>query len=279
MTTVDSALREATARLRPSSPTARLDAEVLLGHVLGLSRTQIIAALRDPLGDEPARRFQELLRRREALEPVAYLLGEREFYGLTLTVDRRVLVPRPVTELLVDLAIRAARRFPLHSPLRVADIGTGTGAIAVAIARHLANARVWAVDLSADALDVARTNVLRHSVEDRVTLLHGDGLAPLPGAIDLLLSNPPYTLLGDVDENVRLHEPHLALDGGPDGLGIIRKLFTAAPRYITRGSVLLEIGAWQGSAVRAIAEAAFPQGTITIHPDLAGLDRVIEIVL
>ena len=218
-----------------------------------------------------------LVERRAELEPVAYLTGTREFYGLPFYVDWRVLAPRPETELLVDLAIRAAQEHPSRVLLRVADIGTGSGAIAVAVAMHVPRARIFAVDLSADALEVARVNVDRHGLGDRITLLHGDGLCPLPGAVDLLLANPPYTVLAEVDENVRRHEPHLALDGGDDGLAAIRELIAAAPGYLEAGTMLIEIGARQGAAATALAQAAFPHATVTLHRDLGGLDRVLEI--
>ncbi len=275
--TIGGALQEATARLRPNSPTARLDAEVLLAYVLGISRTRLIANLAEPIDAAPHGRLADLVTRRAGLEPVAYLTGEREFYGLRLCVDERVLVPRPETELLVDLALSAAERLTDGRSLRVADIGTGSGAIAVAVATNLPWAHIWAVDLSAAALSVAQANVRRYELEDRITLLHGNGLAPLPGPVDLLLTNPPYTILSAVDENVRRHEPHLALDGGPDGLEVIRELLAAAPGYLRAGTLLMEIGAWQGQAVADLAAAALPGGAMTIHKDLAGLDRVLEI--
>ena len=277
MTTIGAALQDATSRLRNVSPTARLDAEVLLAHVLGTTRTYLIASLDEPLAQSAGERLAELVARRAALEPVAYLIGEREFYGLPLYVDRRVLVPRPETELLVDLALAASARLPSNQALAVADIGTGSGAIAIAVAANLPQAHVWAVDLSEAALEVARANVERHGLGDRITLLHGDGLWPLPGPVDLLLSNPPYTILETIDENVRRYEPHLALDGGPGGLQVIRKLLATAPRYLKGRSLLMEIGAWQGQAVKALAAASFPDAAITIHRDLAGLDRVLEV--
>ena len=277
MTTIGAALQDATSRLRNVSPTARLDAEVLLAHVLGTTRTHLIASLDEPLAQSAGERLAELVARRAALEPVAYLIGEREFYGLPLYVDRRVLVPRPETELLVDLALAAGARLPSNQALAVADIGTGSGAIAIAVAAHLPQAHVWAVDLSEAALEVARANVERHGLGDRITLLHGDGLRPLPEPVDLLLSNPPYTILETIDENVRRYEPHLALDGGPGGLQVIQELLATAPRYLKGRSLLMEIGAWQGQAVKALAAASFPDDAITIHRDLAGLDRVLEV--
>ncbi len=276
MTTIGTALQEATARLRSVSPTARLDAEMLLAHVLGLSRTSLIAALRDDVDQDVTRHYDDLIDRRERMEPIAYLMGEREFYGLMLAVDARVLVPRPETELLVDLALERAARYQ-RPDLLVADIGTGSGAIAIAIALHLPRAYVYAIDISEDALAVAAANVAYHGIADRVTLLHGDLLAALPAPVDLLLSNPPYTILNGVDAHVRQHEPHLALDGGgDDGLALIRDLLAVAPQYV-RGSMLVEIGAWQGRAAADLARWMFPGKQVRVHRDLAGLDRVLDI--
>ena len=279
MTTAGEALQAAAARLQQLSGTPRLDADLLLAFVLRITRAGLIARLSDPLPPEAAREFQVLVERRANLEPIAYLTGTREFYGLTFAVDHRVLVPRPETELLVELALEHAARFPRDRELRVADIGTGSGAIAIAVAAHLPHARVLATDLSADALAVARANVERHGLGDRIALLQGYDLMPIEGEIDLLLSNPPYTMLDEVEENVRRHEPHLALDGGEDGLRVIRELIAAAPRYLTKGAMLVEIGAWQGEAVRRMAAAAFPGARIAVHRDLAGLDRVLDISL
>ena len=276
MTSIGAAIDEATSRLRSSSPTPRLDAELLMAHALGAGRVQVIARLREPIPEGAREQFAALLARREELEPVAYLTGEREFYGLPLYVDRRVLVPRPETEILVELALRAGRATP-RQELCVADIGTGSGAIAIAVAANLPRARVYATDVSVDALAVAQRNVVRHGLNERIKLLHGAGLAVLPEQVDLLLTNPPYTVLAEVDENVRRHEPHLALDAGSDGLAVIRELIADAPRYIDQGTMLIEIAAWQGTAAAALARAAFPRARIHVHRDLAGLDRVLEI--
>jgi release factor glutamine methyltransferase len=275
--TIGMLLRKATDRLRAYSLSPRLDAELLLAHILGWSRTRLIAELNQKVGAPIEQQFETLIARRANLEPVAYLIGEWEFYGLPLAVDARVLVSRPETELLVQLAIKFAAELPQDVPLRIGDIGTGSGAIAIAVAAHLPHAHVFATDISQDALDVAATNVSRHELNDRITLLHGDGLQPLPGPVDLLLSNPPYTILPEVDENVRRHEPHLALDGGADGLLLVRRLIEAAPSYLRRGALLMEIGAWQGQAVQEIAHAAFPTASVAVHRDLSGLDRVLDV--
>jgi len=275
--TIAQALGWAARALAASSPTARLDAEVLLAHTQGWSRARLLAEGAAPLEPELGRAFAALVARRAELEPVAYLVGAREFYGLALEVTPDVLVPRPETELLVEAALERARG---RGALRIADIGTGSGAIAVALAHCLPQALVDAVDLSPAALAVAGRNAARHGLAARVRLLQGDLLAPLGQPVDLLVSNPPYTVLAEIDEGVRRHEPRLALDGGPDGLAIYRRLLAAAPPLVyPGGAVLLEIGATQGPAVAALARRLFPAAQIRVEQDLAGLDRVVTIDL
>lgn len=275
-------LARATRQLRAVSETPRLDAELLLGHVLGWSRAQLLARGSDWLSEQDDAVFQGLIARRIALEPVAYLVGHREFYGLDFMVDRRVLVPRPETELVVELALGVVQRMGLmgSSGLRIADVGTGSGALAVALAVQLPGASVYAIDISRDALDVARLNAARHGVADRVQLVMGDLLEGLPAPVELIVSNPPYTVLAEVSEGVRRHEPHLALDGGVDGLMVYRRLLAQAPMWLRpAGVLLLEIGAQQGSAVQDLARMAFPDARIACYADLAGFDRVVLVAL
>lgn len=275
--TIAELLRATASQLGASSATPRLDAELLLAHALGWPRARLLAE-RDhrPPVDEAAA-FGAMVERRSRGEPVAYLVGHREFYGLDFFVSPATLVPRPETELLVELAIAAARRRPrCAEPLLIADVGTGTGAIAVALAAHLPEAVVYAVDLSAAALAVARRNVARHGLTGRVQLLHGDLLAPLPGPVDLIVSNPPYTILAEVEPDVRAYEPRLALDGGPDGAAVYRRLLAAAPAYLRHGgALLLEIGSWQGELVAGLLREAFPTAAVEVRQDLAGRDRVV----
>ncbi len=274
--TIAQALAEATTRLVAASATPRLDAELLLAHVLGFSRARLLAEGRTPLEAADADAFVQALARRETLEPVAYITGEKAFFGLDFMVTRDVLVPRPETELLVEQALLLASRRPgLHT---IADIGTGCGCIAVALAANLPRARVLAIDLSPAALSVARHNIHRHGLADRISTRQGDLLTPLDAPVDLLVSNPPYTILRDIDENVRRHEPPLALDGGPDGLAPYRRLLADAPRVLMPGgAIVLEIGETQGQAVARLGADAFPRAAIAILPDLAGLDRVVVI--
>jgi release factor glutamine methyltransferase len=276
--TIGSVLMWGANQLRATSPTARLDAELLLAHSLGWSRAKLLAEGRAILECAQMELFRALIVRRADLEPVAYIVGQREFYGLDVVVNRSVLIPRPETELLVELALQRARQFP--GECTIGDICTGSGCIAVALAHHLPTAHVVATDLSPEALAVAAINVAHHCVAERVRLRQGDLLATLDTPVDLLVSNPPYTILAAIDEGVRRHEPWLALDGGADGLAIYRRLITQAPDYLRPGgALLLEIGADQGVAVSKLAQAAFPTANIAVHQDLAGLDRVVTVDL
>lgn len=271
-------LKQATQQLSESSPSARLDAELLLCHVLGFSRARLLAERQHQPSEAQIQQFQSLLERRLNLEPVAYLTGEKAFYDLDFFVDKRVLIPRPETELLVERAIAHAKARP--APVRIADIGTGSGAIAITLAVHLPTAEVSAVDLSPEALSVALRNAERHNVQAKLKLLPGDLTAPLSGSYDLIVSNPPYTIMAEIDENVRRHEPHLALDGGEQGMEVYQRLLAELPPLLKPdGAILLEIGAWQAQLVRELAQAYFPQSQIQVLQDLAGLDRVVEISL
>ncbi|MDQ2996880.1 MAG: peptide chain release factor N(5)-glutamine methyltransferase [Chloroflexota bacterium] len=295
LTTIAQALAWATHDLRATSETPRLDAELLLAFVLGWERARLLAEGRLLLTEAQAVAFCGLVVRRAALEPVAYLIGHKEFYGIDFAVDRRALMPRPETELLVELALGFARRKTkdegrnldrtalrpssfVHRPLSVVDVGTGSGAIAIALALHLPAARIDAIDISHDALALARQNVERHGLTERVHLLQGDLLDPLAESVDLIVSNLPYTILAEIDEGVQRHEPHLALDGGADGLALYRRLLSQTPTYLKPGGViLLEIGATQTAAVTQLACGAFPAAAVSVYQDLAGLDRVVAI--
>jgi release factor glutamine methyltransferase len=160
----------------------------------------------------------------------------------------------------------------------VADIGTGSGAIAVALALHLPAAQIYAIDISSEALALAQQNVNRYGLAERVRLLQGDLLNPLAAPVDLIVGNLPYTILSEIDEGVRRYEPHQALDGGPDGLELYRRMLQQAPAYLgPSGAILLEIGATQAAAVTELARRAFPDATVSVHRDLAGHDRVVVI--
>ena len=234
---------------------AKLEAEILLAHVLNCTRMDLFVRFDDQPTDAERTKYRELIQRRVAGWPAAYLVGSREFYLLTFEVDPAVLIPRSDTETLVGEAFKRLK--PMTAPA-VLDLGTGSGCIAVSLAHQKKDARVTAVDVSPDALEVATRNATKHGVTDRVTLLQGDLFAPLaPGnAFDMVVSNPPYIAQSEFAElsaEVRDHEPRLALDGGPDGLAFYRRIAAGIGPFLKpNGSLLLEIGWKQEDAVRSI---------------------------
>jgi release factor glutamine methyltransferase len=273
MTTIAQALQDALAQLRELSPSARLDAELLLAHVTGWPRSSFIAYPERALADEQRAALAKLLARRAQGEPIAYLTGVREFWSLTLTVTPEVLIPRPETELLVELALE---RLDSARAARVLDLGTGSGAIALAIAKERPRAHVTATDISAEALHIARTNAELLGLTN-VRCLLGEWLVPVADErFDLIVSNPPYIAADDpaLEPHVRSYEPTLALIPGPRGLEAFESIVTAAPAHLTSGGwLLLEHGWEQGNAVRALlVQAGFAH--VRSHPDLAGKERV-----
>ena len=261
--------------LRDTPPGLEADeARLLLGHVLSRGPAWLYAHGDDALPAEAAERFRQLAARRVAGEPVAYLVGQRGFWTLELAVTPDTLVPRPETELLVEQAL--ARLDPAQ-PARVADLGTGSGAIALAIASERPLAAVVATDRSEAALDVARRNAVDNGLGQRVEFRAGDWFAPLAGErFDLVASNPPYIAEGDphLAQGDLRYEPPTALSSGPDGLDAIRAIVRAAPGHLVPGGwLLLEHGHDQGPAVRALLDAAGFEAVATV-PDLEGRDRV-----
>jgi len=264
-TSVRDALDSAVIALTASGgDTPRLDAELLLAEVLGVDRAALIADPARGLEPDEAYRFAELARRRREREPVAYILGRKAFRTIELAVDPRVLIPRPETELVVEAAL------DLPAGARVADVGTGSGAIALALKAERPDLEVVATDSSAEALDVARANARRLTLE--VELLHGDLLDPVSGALDAVLSNPPYVATTDpLPPDVIRYEPRGALFGGRDGLDVIRPLITAARGT---GLLALEVGIGQAEAVAELMSAAGFRH-VELLKDLAGIDRVV----
>jgi release factor glutamine methyltransferase len=283
-TTVGRALVAATQRLEESgSDTANLDAQVILAHILGVDRAWLFAHYDEKLNPEQTEHYAQLVARRAAAEPVAYLVGHREFYGLDLQVDHRVLIPRPETELLVDAVLdhvdsRADKR------VKLVDVGTGSGAIALAVAANCPTAAIYAVDLSPDALAVARVNAERLDERRQITLLQGDLLAPLPESVDIIAANLPYIaspVYATLAADVRDYEPRLALEAGPQGLDTIARLLAQAPSHLAAGGVIfLEIAYDQGPAVLALVDERLPQATyVALHQDYHGLDRLLVVGL
>jgi len=259
----------------PHPEKARRDAEVLLLHASGRSRTDLLAHGEDEFSLAESLRYKSLLDRRAKGEPIQYITGETEFYGLPFRVTPDVLIPRPETEHLVETVVALARSFAAP---RIVDIGAGSGAISVALAHHLPKARITTTDLSEAALAIARENVRSSGVADRICFLQGDLLAPLAGEkFDIIVSNPPYVPASDRDSlsvEVREYEPLLALFAGEDGLDIYRRLIPAAfVALISGGFIALEIGYGQADAVQNFLRAAgFAQ--IEFTPDLQSIPRV-----
>jgi release factor glutamine methyltransferase len=269
-------LRQSMADLEEAGvETPQLDAELMLAHALGTVRSQLYAQPDRSLDTETEESFQALVSRRKAREPVAYIIGHKKFYGLDLLVDQRVLIPRPETETLVEVALTIARQRQFSL---LAEVGVGSGAVAIALAVNLPQVQIYATDSSPDALAVAEENCRRHQVLDRVHLLHGDLLEPLPEPVELIASNPPYVSrdeLKTLEPEITDYEPVHALDGGADGLAQVRRLLEqAAPCLEPSGLLCLEIGATQALAVNEIARREFPSATVAVVRDLAGLDRV-----
>ncbi len=260
---------------------ASLEAEVLLRHATSKDRAEFFAALNEQLPHTCQQRVNQDVRRRLSGEPLAYILGHREFYGLDLCVSPAVLIPRQETELLVDKIIEFSRQRP-EQHLLIADVGTGSGAIAVAVAHCLSNATVYATDSSREALLVADVNRHRHAVSERVHLCHGDLLAPIDSPVDVVVSNPPYLTTKEIDDcpqDIR-REPSLALDGGADGLAIVKRLFRQAPSYIRPGGLLVvEIAPSQVESVLAMGRDAFPTARVSFSRDLLGLPRAVTVEL
>ena len=256
------------------APTALADAVQLLLHLLGIGRTALIAHPETPMNREQMAGYQRLLERRLRFEPMQYITGEQEFYGLALRVTPAVLIPRPETETLVEAV---AARLPRQPALRVADVGTGSGAIAIALAHLLNNVWITAIDLSADALAVARDNAHRHGVADRIEFVASDLLAAVSGsqAFDAIVSNPPYVAETDaasLHPQVREFEPAQALFAGSDGLDCYRRLIPQAHRMLTPGGLLaLEIGAGQQEAIAGLLAG---WQDVEFLPDLQGIARV-----
>jgi release factor glutamine methyltransferase len=265
--TIREALREAARHI------GDVDARILMQHVLDTSHAYLIVHSSQALTPGQARKFQQFAERRAAGEPVAYITGKREFYGMDFVVTPAVLVPRPETELLVDLALE---RIPSSGSFRILDLGTGSGAVALAIAKCRPLAQVTAVDISPDATAVVRLNMRRHNVEN-VSIVEADWFQGVTGeTFDLIVANPPYVARDDphLNQGDLRFEPPLALVGGEDGLACLRQIIAAASAHLVKGGALLfEHGYDQAEACRELLHAAGYRGVFS-RPDLAGIMRV-----
>ena len=286
MTTIREALTRGTKQLKQAGlQYPRLDVQVLLCHVLEVERPALYTYPNQQLTPEQEQLYFSLVARRERGEPIAYITGHKEFYSLDFLVDKRVLIPRPETEHLVEEALRVIRsKFEVGQQPIVADIGTGSGIIPITLAvQEPRLPYLYGCDISADALEVARLNCQRHHVEQRVRLLQGDLLAPLPEPVDILTANLPYIGTEEtsmLDTDVRDYEPHLALFSGPQGLDLLRRFLLDAeqPGKLKPGAVLLlEIGYQQREPLTQLLRDSWPSAAFRFIQDYAGYDRLLYI--
>jgi release factor glutamine methyltransferase len=289
--TIREAYRQASSLLsRNGIDEARRQAELLIQHALGWNRTEFLLRWDEPYPEEKEILLERMLDRRLSGEPLQYIIGEQEFYGLPFHVNRSVLIPRPETELLVEAVMRRGEQMyaGADDAPRVIDIGTGSGAIAVTLAVHRPTWRITASDISEEALRVAETNARRHGVHDRIAWVCGDLLAPWlergdgKFPFDILVSNPPYIAedeIGTLQVEVRQYEPYVALNGGADGLRIYDRLIDQLRRLSARPRIVaLEVGKDQHEAVMRMLEDVREWDDISVVPDLAGIMRHVVAV-
>lgn len=275
---VQNALTQAAARLQTHSDSPALDARTLLAHITGQSAAWLLTHPEAEISPAQVSAYADALHRLELGEPLPYILGHWEFFGLDFEVTPDVLIPRPETELLVEKALSWLRAHPAKR--RAVDVGTGSGCIAVALAAHIPDLSIVATDISPAALEVARSNVRKHGLGGRIQTECCDLLPLDTRPIDLIVANLPYIPTETLHSlDVYGREPTLALDGGPDGLDIIRDLMARAPRRLAPGGLmLLELEASQGMQAVALAYDLFSSATIHLHKDLTGHDRLLEII-
>jgi release factor glutamine methyltransferase len=279
--TVDAARRALTAQFKSAATeSADLDARLLTGHALGLDLTGLILAAQRQLTPDESARLEEFARRRLAGEPVARILGEKEFWGLPLQLSSATLVPRPDTETVVELALELVRADGnLDRPLRIADLGTGSGAILLALLSELAAAQGFGTDISESALQTAGANAARAGLSNRATFIACDYASGLTGPFDLIVSNPPYIRSADIDglaTEVRNHDPLAALDGGADGLDAYRVLIPQAAGLLApKAALVVEAGEGQSAQIQALMTAAGLMPIIAPKADLAGIPRAV----
>ena len=281
MATIRETLQQTHGNLESAGiPDARLESEVMVMNVMRMPRQDLFSHQEDGVNAQQERELAQIVERRLKREPLAYILAYKEFYGVNLLVYSDVLIPRPETETMVEHALFMALMGMETTELVIADVGTGTGAIAINLAIHLPAARIYAIDAADAVLDVASHNIRAHNVADRIKLAKGDLLEPLPEPVDLIVANLPYiptcripTLQPEIQ-----WEPSAALDGGDDGLDLIRRLMSQAPDKLKEnGIILLELDPEQVPAVEELSRQLFPEATTSIEQDLAHRDRVFVI--
>ena len=281
MAVVREAIQQAHQTLEAAGiPDARLEAEVLVMSVMRMTRQNIFAQQETEVGSRLEQDLAILLEQRLQRTPLAYILGYREFYGINVMVTPSVMVPRPETENMVEHTLFMALMGMETRELVIADVGTGSGAIAVNLAIHLPSAKIYAVDISEPALDVAAYNIRGHSVADRIRLGHGDLLYPVPEPVDVIVANLPYIPTGRIPtlQPEVQQEPVIALDGGPDGLDLVRRLLAQAPEKLkTPGIILMELDPEQFPAAEESARQHFPDAEISAEQDLTHRDRILVV--
>ncbi len=257
---------------------APLECELLLRHALGINRVQLYVDLNEELNPEQEETFWNLIKRRLNGEPTAYIAGHREFYGLDFYIDASVLIPRPESELLVEKALNLAQNRRVST---IAEIGTGCGAIAISLALNLPQTKIYATDISAPALKVALFNCQKHGVADKIFLLQGNMLEPLPEPVDLIIANLPYVKESELSQMPwASFEPQLALNGGSDGLEKICQLGSqVSGKLCPEGCLFLEIGQGQRETVTTLLCNLFPSARVEVTPDLSDIDRVVSLAL
>jgi release factor glutamine methyltransferase len=283
--TVGATLRDCMQRLEQAKvPSAQLAAELLLMHVLGRDRTFLYAHPEEPINSAQAEAFFSLINKRAAGTPTQYLTGKQEFWGMDFEVTPDVLIPRPETEHIIEVAIKRIGESRRNNPLRIADVGTGSGCIAVALAKEFPNAKIFATDISAAALAVAKCNAARHNFADHITFQECNLLEGIPqrSPLDIVVSNPPYVARKDAATlpiDVRDHEPEIALFAGDDGMSVYPPLIAQAALYLGEGGLLvLELGAGLFEPISDLLEARRGWTRVSATEDLAGIVRVISAV-
>lgn len=262
------------------------ESRIILCHVLGISPAQLYSSPEYVLNPDEYNKLVSLLDRRSNHEPTSYLTGQREFYGINLTVNSNVLIPRPETELLVEQSLKTIKQNPRYlygETISIADIGTGSGAISIGIASNIDNIKIYAVDISEKALDIAKFNINRFGLSDRIITLYGNLLEPLPEPVDLIVANLPYIKESDINglmPEIKYFEPDVALNGGDDGIDKIRELLLMSTYHLKAdGCILLEIGQGQNKILIELLHLYFDKANYILTDDFNGIPRILKVSL